>query len=48
MWVDDSCRNWLEVRGGSTRVVLFVDDGISEVLIAEFVEQECLFTYARV
>lgn len=46
--IDGSCHSWLEDRAGSACLILFIDDATSEILAAEFVEQESFFAYARV
>jgi transposase len=45
--IDGSYHNWLEERGPKACLLLFVDDATSEVLVAEFVEHESFFAYAR-
>jgi transposase len=44
--IDGSYHAWLEGRGPKACLLLFVDDATSEVLAAEFVEQESFFAYA--
>jgi len=43
--IDGSYHSWLEERGPKGCLLLFVDDATSEVLAAEFVEQESFFAY---
>jgi len=45
--IDGSYHAWLEERGPKACLLLFVDDATSEVLAAEFVEQESYFSYGK-
>lgn len=45
--IDGSYHAWLEERGPKACLLLFVDDATSEILAAEFVEQESFFAYAH-
>lgn len=43
--IDGSEHAWLEERGEKATLLVFVDDATSEILAAEFVPEECFFSY---
>ncbi len=43
--IDGSEHAWLEERGPKATLLVFVDDATSEILAAEFVPEECFFSY---
>ena len=43
--IDGSKHAWLEERGPKATLLVFVDDATSEILAAEFVPEECFFSY---
>jgi len=43
--IDGSKHAWLEERGPKATLLVFVDDASSEILAAEFVSEECFFSY---
>ena len=45
--IDGSDHAWLEERGPKATLLVFVDDATSEILAAEFVEEECFFSYGE-
>ena len=45
--IDGSYHSWLEERGPKACLLLFVDDATSEILAAEFVDQESFFAYGN-
>lgn len=45
--IDGSEHAWLEERGPKATLLVFVDDATSEILAAEFVPEECFFSYGE-
>jgi transposase len=45
--IDGSEHAWLEERGPKATLLVFVDDASSEILAAEFVPEECFFSYGE-
>ena len=45
--IDGSDHNWLEERRPKATLLVFVDDATSEILAAEFVTEECFFSYGE-
>jgi transposase len=45
--IDGSKHAWLEERGSKATLLVFVDDASSEILAAEFVPEECFFSYGE-
>lgn len=45
--IDGSDHAWLEERGPKATLLVFVDDATSEILAAEFVPEECYFSYGE-
>ncbi|HPM10943.1 MAG TPA: ISNCY family transposase [Paludibacter sp.] len=45
--IDGSEHAWLEERGPKANLLVFVDDATSEILAAEFVPEECFFSYGE-
>ncbi len=45
--IDGSQHAWLEERGSKATLLVFVDDATSEILAAEFVPEECFFSYGE-
>jgi transposase len=45
--IDGSEHAWLEERGPRATLLVFVDDATSEILAAEFVPEECFFSYGE-
>lgn len=45
--IDGSDHAWLEERGPKATLLVFVDDATSEILAAEFVPEECFFSYGE-
>ena len=45
--IDGSEHAWLEERGPKATLLVFVDDATSEIMAAEFVPEECFFSYGE-